>query len=93
MIYGLEDDARLDYGRLLWKSPKGRRRLLYIWEHQDHPHRERFRQYRDLIVGLLECPDPKAYAAAHKDWSLRMMVREIPAIIWSLWREAGGAGH
>ncbi len=60
MTYNLEDDARLEYSRLLWKSRKYRQRLLYVWEHPEHPHRERFANQRALIVGLLECSDPKA---------------------------------
>jgi hypothetical protein len=88
MIYDLEDKARLQYGRLLWRSPKFRRRLLFVWEHPEHPHRERFEAQRELIVGLLECPDPEAYVKQFPDWSLRTMTREIPSVIWSLWHES-----
>jgi hypothetical protein len=92
LIYGLEDEARLDYGRMLWNSPRGRMRLLYIWNHPDHPHRDRFEQYREMVVGLLECPDPREYVAHYPEWSLRTMTREIPAIIWSIWRKADKSG-
>ena len=33
LAYGLEDDARLHYSRILWKNPQYRHRLLYVWEH------------------------------------------------------------
>lgn len=84
----LEDHARLEYSRLFWKNPRLRKRLLHVWEHLEHPHRERFAEQRDLIEGLLECPDPKAYAAAQSGQSLRTLTREIPCVIWSLWDES-----
>jgi len=88
MTYSLDDDARLEYGRLLWRNPEGRRRLLYVWEHPDHPHRETFARQREMIVRLLECPDPIQYVKAFPQWSLRTMTREIPPIIGSLWMES-----
>jgi hypothetical protein len=92
LLYGLEDDARLHYSRILWKNPECRRRLLYVWEHPEHPHRERFEENRELIVGFLECADPQAYVdtvAGNDKWSLRTLTREIPCVIWSLWSESG----
>jgi hypothetical protein len=85
--YDLEDRARLHYGRLLWNSERMRPRLLYVWEHPDHPHRERFEENRALVVGLLECEDPQRYVDALPDqaWSLRTLTREIPCMIWTLW--------
>jgi hypothetical protein len=90
-LYGLEDEARLHYSRVLWKNPRTRRRLLYVWEHPEHPHRERFEENRVLVEGLLECPDPEAYVknvAGADKWSLRTLTREIPSVIWSLWDES-----
>jgi hypothetical protein len=91
LAYGLEDDARLHYSRVLWKNPHYRRRLLYVWEHPEHPHRERFEKNRQLVEGLLECNDPQEYvntvAGANK-WSLRTLTREIPSVIWTLWDES-----
>jgi hypothetical protein len=86
----LEDEARLQYSRILWKNPRTRRRLLYVWEHSEHPHRERFEENRELIVGLLEKSDPQAYvdSLAPKKWSLRTLTREIPCVIWKLWDES-----
>ncbi len=77
--------------KILWKNPRSRRRLLHVWEHPDHPHRERFEENRALIVGLLECEDPEAYigaVAGSEKWSLRTLTREIPCVIWSLWDES-----
>jgi len=86
----LDDEARLQYSRILWKNPRTRRRLLYVWEHPDHPHRERFGENRQLVVGLLEGPDPQAYidSLVPKKWSLRTLTREIPCVIWEFWDES-----
>lgn len=93
-LYDLEDHARLQYSRILWKNPGTRRRLLYVWEHPEHPHRERFDENRVLIEGLLECADPESYAnvaEGGQKWSLRTLTREIPCVIWSLWDESKAA--
>jgi hypothetical protein len=88
----LEDESRLQYSRILWRNPRTRRRLLYVWEHPDHPHRERFEENRPLVVGLLEHADPSAYVAALGGaWSLRTLTREIPCVIWDLWDESKAA--
>jgi len=94
LLYDLEDQARLHYSRLLWRNPRTRHRLLYVWEHPEHPHRERFEENRELIVGFLECEDPQAYVdevAGNATWSLRTLTREIPCVIWSLWDESAAA--
>jgi hypothetical protein len=85
--YHLEDLARLEYARLLWSHPRTRRRLLHVWEHAEHPHRERFAENRALVVGLLECPDPQRYVDGLPGaaWSLRTLTREIPSVIGDLW--------
>jgi hypothetical protein len=88
MTYFIEDDARLEYGRLIWNNRRGRQRLLYVWEHPDHPHREIFAEQREMVVGLLECANPVEYIKGFPDWSLRTMTRQIPAVIWSLWEES-----
>ncbi len=85
-----DDAARLQYSRILWRNPRMRRRLLYVWEHPDHPHRERFEENRDLVVGLLEQPDPEVYVQSlvPPKWSLRTLTREIPSVIWEFWDES-----
>jgi hypothetical protein len=86
----LEDEARLQYSRILWKNPRTRRRLLYVWEHPEHPHRERFEENRKTVVGLLEVEDPQAYinSLETNKWSLRTLTREIPCVIWEFWDES-----
>jgi len=91
LVYDLEDEARLHYSRVLWKNPQYRRRLLYVWEHPEHPHRERFEESRALVEGLLESADPQEYVdvvAGSDKWSLRTLTREIPCVIWELWDES-----
>src|SRR5476649_1803832 len=91
ILLNFEDEARLQYSRVLWKNPRTRRRLLYVWEHPDHPHRERFEENRQLVVGLLEVSDPQLYVDSlePKTWSLRTLTREIPSVIWEFWDESG----
>ncbi len=50
------DIARFEYGRLLWKKPEARRRLLAHWENPDHPHAERFDENKCLVCEILESP-------------------------------------
>jgi hypothetical protein len=90
LAYDLEDLARLEYSRLLWRNPRTRRRLLYVWEHAGHPHRERFEENRALVEGLLECDEPQRYidSLPGNAWSLRTLTREIPSTIWELWDES-----
>jgi hypothetical protein len=90
LAYDLEDLARLEYSRLLWRNSRTRRRLLHVWEHPKHPHRERFHENRPLVVGLLECEDPQRYVETLPGgvWSLRTLTREIPCMIWELWDES-----
>ncbi len=86
----LDDEARLQYSRILWKNPRTRKRLLYVWEHPDHPHRERFAEHRQTVTGLLEAADPVSYVAAlaPPTWSLRTLTREIPCVIWEFWDDS-----
>jgi hypothetical protein len=87
----LEDATHLHYSRVLWKSPRTRRRLLYMWEHPDHPDREQFERNRSLVVGFLECEDTELYVdtvAGRDMWSVRSLTREIPRTMWQLWDES-----
>src|SRR5450631_3034572 len=86
----LDDEARLQYSRILWRNPRTRSRLLYVWEHPEHPHRERFEENRALVVGLLEGENPQAYVDSlqPRKWSLRTLTREIPSVIWEFWDES-----
>ena len=86
----LEEAARLQYSRILWRNPQTRARLLYVWEHAQHPDHERFNEHRTLGERFLECADPSEYvqAVACDEWSLQTLTREIPVMIWTLWDES-----
>ena len=85
-----DDWARLQYGRLLWKRPAARERLLRHWNDPRHPYRDRFRdRYQDLVIELLEssADDDEALDCRLKDrgHSLRSLVREIPPVFGSFY--------
>ncbi len=74
--------AKLEYGRMLWKSAKGRKKLLDNWTHPDHPHRERFANRKHLIKEILETDlnyQELDLTLKKKDSSLRAAMREIPS--------------
>jgi hypothetical protein len=79
-----QDYAKLEYGRMLWRQPAMRERLLRHWEDERHPHAERFKEWRPEVEKLLA-------SAPHTDTeldqelrarglSLRVVVREIPSV-------------
>jgi len=81
-----DDIAKLEYGRILWRSPRGRRALLSHWTRTDHPHSQRFAQHRCLIEEILDSriSDTDLDASLRgRSYSLRMAVREIPSIFGS----------
>jgi len=85
-----DDWARLQYGRLLWKHPRPRERLLKHWSDPRHPWSERFLlRYRELVIRLLESPpedDSRLDAALRQEGlSLRAAVREIPPVFGSFY--------
>ncbi len=85
----LADFARLDYGRLLWKNPQARNRLLAHWTDPRHPHRERFLARRELIESMLEAPLKELDAVAeHHGTSLRAAIREIPPVFGHFWADS-----
>ena len=81
----MHDLARLYYGRILWKRPAARERLLRHWTDARHPYAERFtRQYRRWVEKVLSA-DPNEDAALDAELrnagqSLRVLVREIPPV-------------
>lgn len=50
--------AKLEYGRMLWKRPEMRERLLRHWTGPRHPHAARFKEWRatinllDYVIGM-----------------------------------------
>ncbi len=85
-----EDEARLEYGRLLWKNPRIRERLLRHWTDPRHPYAERFIEtWRPLVERILET-DPAEDANLDAELrrqgaSLRTVVREIPPVFGSFY--------
>ena len=83
-----DDLARLEYGRLLWRNPEFRQRLLDHWRDPRHPYRERFRQHRAAVELLLQANDSDdslESALAACGTSVRAVVREIPPVFGSFW--------
>ena len=81
------DIARFEYGRLLWKNPEARRRLLAHWESPDHPYAERFHENKSLIREILESPLCEAELDSElrqRALSLRAAAREIPPVFGSI---------
>jgi hypothetical protein len=86
----LEDRARLYYGRLLWKRPDARARLLRHWTDSRHPHADRFEEiYRKHVERLLAgAPEGDAQLDAEfqaQGLSLRVVAREIPPVFGSFY--------
>lgn len=84
-----DDFARFEYGRLLWKSPQGRKHLLAHWTDPRHPHRERFLARRELIESMLEEPLDELDAIAERHGtSGRAAIREIPPVFGHFWSDS-----
>lgn len=82
-----QDIARLEYGRLLWKSPSARARLTSHWTDPAHPYAGRFGSKRPLVERVLESslPDEALDAELRAEGhSLRAVVREIPPVFGSI---------
>ena len=87
-IINYDDLARLEYGRLLWRNPRQRVRLLQHWADPRHPYRERFLQHRVMVERLLESTqsdDVLDRQLRTEGTSLRVLVREIPPVFGSFW--------
>ncbi|MGK0185869.1 MAG: hypothetical protein ACI9R3_001652 [Verrucomicrobiales bacterium] len=89
--YWVPDDwSRLQYGRMLWKKPKTRARLLQHWTDKRHPYRDRFlERFQSWVEMVLEADpkhddalDRKLQKAGH---SLRTIIREIPPVFGSFY--------
>lgn len=82
-----QEYAKLEYGRLLWRVPSSRERLLRHWRDPRHPHAERFAEHETEVVAILESPadsDHRLDAALRlRNSSLRAVVKEIPSVFGS----------
>ena len=88
-VHGIyfQEYAKLEYGRLLWRAPACRERLLRHWKDPRHPHAERFARHEAEVTRILESPkgsDAQLDADLRKrNSSLRAVVKEIPSVFGS----------
>ena len=86
-----DDIARFEYGRLMWRVPVMRQRLLAHWSDPRHPYRERFAERLVLVESILgseESPAALDTRLHQSGTSLRCVVREIPPIFGSFFSES-----
>src|SRR5262245_1334862 len=88
----MHDLARLEYGRLLWKRPATRARLLRHWTDSRHPYGVRFMEkWRAVVEEVLEADWQDDFSLDNRlrarGLSLRVVVREIPPVIGSFFGE------
>jgi hypothetical protein len=79
-----QEYAKLHYGRMLWKHPDFRQRLLRHWADPRHPHAERFKEWRTKVERILDSPKDSDEALdrelRERGPSLRVVVKEIPSV-------------
>ena len=84
-----QEYAKLEYGRLLWRVPATRERLLRHWRDARHPHAERFAEHEAEVNHILESPkgsDEKLdEELRQRGLSLRVVVKEIPSVFGSFY--------
>ncbi len=85
-----QDEARLEYGRLLWHNADAKARLLRHWTDPRHPYAERFQEkFRPWIERLLsrseEDDDQLDTELRKAGLSLRVIVKEIPPVFGSFY--------
>ncbi len=84
-----QEYAKLEYGRILWRVPANRERLLRHWKDPRHPHAERFAEYETEVCRILASPaDSDAALDAElrqRGLSLRVIVKEIPSVFGSFY--------
>lgn len=83
-----DDIARLEYGRMMWRRPAMRARLLAHWSDPRHPYRERFIERRALVESVLDSNEDDS--ALHRSLlasgsSLRCVAREVPPVFGAFW--------
>ena len=82
-----EEYAKLEYGRLLWRVPDYRERLMRHWHDPRHPHAGRFAEHETEVTHILETPkdsdDELDAELRQRNSSLRAVVKEIPSVFGS----------
>ena len=83
----VEEYAKLEYGRLLWRVPAYRERLLRHWHNPRHPHAGRFAKLEAEVTRILETSKDSDAALDSelrgRNSSLRAVVKEIPSVFGS----------
>jgi hypothetical protein len=83
----LQEYAKLEYGRMVWRDPEFRERLLRHWRDPRHPHAERFADHEADVRYILESPigsDKELDAELRRrNLSLSVVVKEIPSVFGS----------
>ena len=82
-----KDIARFEYGRLLWKNPSVRQRMLAHWSESKHSYHHRFLENQETIEEVLgsQSSDVELDRDLRKrNLSLRAVVREIPPVFASI---------
>jgi hypothetical protein len=83
----VQEYAKLEYGRLLWRVPAYRQRLLCHWKDARHPHAARFAEHEAEVIRILaSAKDSDAALDAElrrRQSSLRAVVKEIPSVFGS----------
>ena len=83
----VEEYAKLEYGRLLWRVPACRERLLRHWHDPRHPHAERFAEHEAEVAHILASPKDSDLVLdaelRQRNSSLRAVVKEIPSVFGS----------
>ena len=85
-----QDEARLEYGRLFWRNPEQRARLLAHWQDPRHPYRDRFvEKWKPVVDRVLSSSakddDALDIALQSEGLSLRVVTKEIPPVFGSFW--------
>jgi hypothetical protein len=82
-----QEYAKLEYGRMLWRMPEYRERLLRHWRDPRHPHAERFAEHEAEVRRVLESPKGSDEVVdaeqRQRGLSLRVVVKEIPSVFGS----------
>ena len=84
-----QDEARLEYGRLLWRRSDLRESLLQHWLDERHPWHERFAEKRELIEEILSSSlesEALNRKLLSRGTSLRCVTREIPPVFGSFFK-------
>lgn len=91
-----QDESRLEYGRRFWRDSVKRERLLRHWLDERHPYSDRLREHWlplvDRVLRSQPGEDDTLDAALQAEgFSLRAVVKEIPPVFGTFFKEADQA--